>query len=190
MAVVLLIAAAALAVGRPKPADSGVSVLAVSRDLPAGAVLAAADVRLIRLPTAPDGAFVNPRTATGRTLSAGVRRGEVVTDARVVPVTGPDPGPGRVAVPIQLADAATTTLLHPGAHVTVLAVQNGGAPKKLTSDAVVLAVPDAQPNATSSVKIGGASAQGGHLVILATPIKDADALAAATLVGDIAVRFS
>lgn len=188
-AVLLLITAAVLAVGKPKPADPGVSVLAMSRDLPAGAVLAAADLRSIQLTNAPDGAVSIPAAAIGRTLSAGVRRGEVITDARVVPVTGPDPGPGRVAVPIQLADAATTTLLHPGAHVTVLAVQEGGPPKKLTADAIVLAVPDPQPT-SSGGKIGETAVQGGRLVILAAPVRDADALAAATLVGGIAIRFS
>ncbi|MDQ6656671.1 MAG: SAF domain-containing protein [Actinomycetota bacterium] len=189
VAVLLLLAAAVLAVGSPGQAATGFTVLAVSRDLPAGAVLAAADLRVIRLTTVPDGALGRPTAAIGRTLSAGVRRGEIITDARVVPIIGPDPGPGRVAVPIQLADAATTMLLRPGAHVTVLAVQEGGTPKKLSSDAIVLAVPAQQPT-TGGLKSSDTAVQGARLVILAAPIKDADALTAATLVGDIAVRFS
>jgi len=182
--------AAVLAIGRPQPPDPGIAVLAISHDLPAGTVLASQDLRIVRLPTVPDGALVDPATARGRTLSAPVRKGEIVTDARITPPAGPDPGPGRVAVPIRLADQATTTLLQPGAHVTVLVVDDGGAPRRLTTDAVVLAVPGANSNRTAGPAIGAAAGQGERLAIVAVPERDADALAAAALIGEIAVRFS
>jgi len=185
-----LAVAAVLAIGRPQPPDPGVAVLTVSHDLPAGTVLASGDLRIVRLPIVPDGALVDPAAARGRTLSAPVRKGEVVTDARITPSTGPDPGPGRVAVPIRLADQATTTLLQPGAHVTVLVVDEGGAPRRLTSDAVVLAVPGAAANRAAGPAIGAVAGQGERLAIVAVPERDADALAAATLIGEIAVRFS
>ncbi len=187
LAVALLVAAAVLAIGRPPPADPGVTVLAVSRDMPAGTLLGSADVHPVRLPLAPDGAVLDPAAVRGRSLSAAVRKGEVVTDARIVAATGPDPGPGRVAVPIRLADPATTTLLQPGAHVAVLVVDDGGAPRRLTSDAVVLAVPGVQK---TSAGPGAGVGQGERLAIVAVPERDADALAAAALVGDIAVRFT
>lgn len=187
LAVALLVAAAVLAIDRPPPADPGVTVLAVSRDLPAGALLGSGDVHPVRLPMAPDGAVLDPAAVRGRSLSAAVRKGEVVTDARIVAASGPDPGPGRVAVPIRLADPATTTLLQPGAHVAVLVVDDGGAPRRLTSDAVVLAVPGLQK---TSAGPGAGGGQGERLAIVAVPERDADALAAAALVGEIAVRFT
>ncbi len=161
-------------------------VVAVTRDLPAGSVLGSPDLHTVRLSSAPDGAVLDPAAVRGRSLSAAVRKGEVVTDARVVAASGPDPGPGRVAVPIRLADPATATLLQPGAHVAVLVVDDGGTPRRLTSDAVVLAVPVAQKTAG----IGAGGGQGERLAIVAVPERDADALAAAALVGEIAVRFT
>lgn len=161
-------------------------VVAVRRDLPAGTVLAKEDLVLARTLTAPAGAYVDPVAAQGMSLSAAVRQGEIVTDARVVQAGGPDPGPGRVAVPIRVSDAATADLLAPGTHLTVLRIDESGATSRVAADAVVLATPATAP-AGSGV---GAPASTGRLIVLAVPAREADPLAAASAMGDIAVRFA
>src|SRR5262249_58222812 len=86
----------------------GVGVLGAARDLTGGVVLTAGDVRTVRLPAevVPAGALAEDGSAVGRMLAGSVRRGEPLTDARVV---GPGltmlaGGPGSVAAPIRLAD--------------------------------------------------------------------------------------
>lgn len=190
LAVVLVLSAAALAVARTSDEQPGVPMLAVSHDLPVGVALTAADLQLVRLPAAPAGALTDRAATEGRILSGSMRRGEVLTDARVVPADGPDPGPNRVAVPIRLADPATSALLRPGVHVAVVVVDDGGSPRRVTGDAIVLAVPGAAAGSESGHHIGGPAGGSGQLAILAVPEPDADALAAAALAGTIAVRFT
>lgn len=186
MAVALLAAAGTLALAGPRPVEPGVPVVTVRRDLPAGTVLATDDLVIARTLTAPAGAYLDPAAAQGMSLSAAVRQGEIVTDARVVAESGPDPGPGRVAVPIRVTDTATADLLVPGTHLTVLRIDESGATSRVATDAVVLATPALAP-AGSGV---GAPASTGRLVVLAVPAREADPLAAASALGDIAVRFA
>src|SRR4029079_6819158 len=77
-------AAFGLQVLAPPPA-AGVPVLVAARDVPAGAVLADADLRRVQRPgrTVPAGALVSFGQVTGATVSSAVRRGEVLTDARL-----------------------------------------------------------------------------------------------------------
>ena len=130
LAVVLLLAAVGLAL-RPEPptaavapAATGVPVVVAGRDLPAGAVLARPDLRTASLPTAvvPAGSPREPASLLGRTVAGPVRRGEVLTDARVVgPGLTAGLGPGEVAVvPVRLADARAAALVRAGDRVDVL----------------------------------------------------------------------
>jgi len=129
----LLLAALVWLQGRrhPDAAGSRVTVLAAAHDLGAGAVLGQADVRLVRLDPAavPDGALRSSRPALGRTVAGAVRRGEPITDVRLV-------GPGltaglsrsdSVAVPVRLADGETAAVLRPGDLVDLLATPADGA---------------------------------------------------------------
>ena len=179
VAVALLIAAGALAIlGRPGPAP-GLYAVAVVRDLPAGATLHQTDLDSVTLPSIPDGALRDPPQAVGHLLSAPVRKGEVLTDVRLVSAGGPDPGAGRVAVPIRPADAGTVDLLSPGVHVAVLSVAEDGRATMLAADAVVLAIPP--PSKSDTAK---------PLVVVAVPIGVADRVTAAALTGAIAMRFT
>jgi Flp pilus assembly protein CpaB len=168
--------AAALNVLAPRPA-AGMPVLTAAHDLSAGTSLMAADLRLVRLPVAvaPSGALTGTAQAVGRLLAAPLRRGEPVTDVRLA---GADllaaTAPGLVAVPVRVADAASTSLVSAGDHVDVVAA--GSAPgasstaRVVAVEAEVLAVPTA-------VQDGG----DGALIVLATTPQVAAVLAAAAV---------
>jgi Flp pilus assembly protein CpaB len=87
-------------------------------------VLAAADLRTVPMPVAvvPAGAAHRPATLVGRLAAGAIRRGETVTDARVVgPGLTAGLGPGEsAAVPVRLADPESAALVRAGDRVDVL----------------------------------------------------------------------
>jgi len=192
-AVALLIAAAALASISSPSATEGTAVLAAARDLPAGARLAEADVAVVAVRPPPDGLLDarHPDDLVGVSLSGPMRRGEIFTDARVVGSRGPDPGPGRAAVPVPLADGTVAALLEPGRHIVLVGVPGAdgwshpddaaAAVRVLASDAVVLSVGE------PSGGLGGGDRH--RIVVVSVPAGDADAVTAAATAGAITVRF-
>ncbi|MEU8308522.1 Flp pilus assembly protein CpaB [Actinomadura sp. NPDC048955] len=167
---------------RPGPPPS-VRVLAAARDLPAGTPLSPSDLRGLDLPPSavPSGTL---RTGgAGRVLAGPMRRGEPLTDARVVGaglLRGY--GPGTVATPVRLADAGAARLVHPGDRVDVLTVPeadpaNGppgarprwDAARVVVSEVPVIAIPAPDEN----------DPRDGALVVLATDRPQAMALAGA-----------
>jgi len=177
----LLITAGVLALSDRPGQQPGVHVLAVVRDLGSGSTLRSSDVTALAVAQAPDGALRITSEAVGRLLSAPVRKGEVLTDVRVrlVSGAGPDPGPGRVAVPIRPADPGTVELLTPGVHVAVLAVPESGSATVLAADAVVLSIPPPSKSDPSR-----------RLVVLAVPTPAADRITATAATGTLALRFT
>ncbi len=132
-AVAAAVTVAVPAVTRPAPPTEQVVVAA--RDLPAGRVLTSDD--LVRAGwsrgSRPQGSISE---AAGRTLASPLRRGEPVTDARLVGrglLTGQPAG--IVAVSIRLADPATAGMLHPGDRVDVLAAASAAGLTGLDSSA-------------------------------------------------------
>ena len=180
------LAAAAVATALPVLAPSpptAVAVLAAARDLGAGTALTAGDVAPVRLPTGvvPDGALSVGQPVAGRLLAGAVRRGEPLTDVRLV-----GPGllaalgtPGLVAVPVRLAEPATSNLLRPGDRVDVLAAGTG-------PDAPLSAVVVAADSAVLAVPPRGADAEGA-LVVLATSPSTAARLGAAAVSSRLSV---
>jgi pilus assembly protein CpaB len=166
---------------RPAPAEHAaqppvdVDVVVAATDLAAGAVLTAADLGLVALPSpaAPDGAVADVGQLTGEVLAGPLRRGEPVTDVRVVgPGLWSQVPPGEVAAPVRLADLAVAALLRPGDRVDVLATPaDAGAAEVVAAGALVLsAVPAEVP--------GGASAGAdGGLLVLAVSAETAARLA-------------
>jgi pilus assembly protein CpaB len=130
LAVALLLAAVVVALrpdgpaGTLVPAPVGVPVVVTARDLPAGVVLTRSDLRVASLPAAavPAGAARDLPPLLGRTVAGPVRRGETVTDARLVgPGLTTGLGPQEsAAVPVRLADAEAAALVRPGDRVDVL----------------------------------------------------------------------
>lgn len=170
LAAAAAVLAGLLAVAPPEPATR--VLLVAARDLPAGARLGAGDLRPTRVPVdvAPAGAL---SAADGEVLAAPVRRGEPVTDARIV-------GPGLLprgsvadeeAVPIRLSDAAQAALLEPGDQVDLLATDPAsGHTERVAEQVSVLAVPPLPTEGSGAA--GAASAGGslgGRLVVVALP---------------------
>lgn len=174
----LVLAAGVIALSPPDVAN-GEPVLVATRDLSIGMRLQAQDVQVTQLAQVPDGALRDPADVLGRELAGRMRNGEIVTDVRLADPVGPDPGPGRVAVPIRPADPAIVGLLGPGMHVAVIAVADDGSAAPLAQDAVVLVVPPVPERGSAD-----------RPIVLSVPAESADRLVAAALVGTIAFRFT
>ncbi|GAA0385506.1 hypothetical protein Acor_80740 [Acrocarpospora corrugata] len=117
------VACALLAVSGSK----GVDVLAAARDLPGGR-LSAGDVVVLRLPSTalPDGVLRPGVSVAGRVLTGPIRRGEPMTDVRLLGrglLAGQSPG--VVATPVRIADADAAQLVSPGDVIDVLAATSG-----------------------------------------------------------------
>ncbi len=149
-AALLAVAALFLAL-RPSPspatarpsADTPVAVAAL--DLPAGTVLSATDVAVVRLPpgVVPRGVVPDAGSLVGRALAGAVRAGEPLTDARLVGpgLTALLPA-GLVAAPVRLADLAVAGLVRAGDRVNVLAaLPEAERAEAVAADALVLSAP-------------------------------------------------
>jgi len=156
-----------------------VPVLTAARDLDAGAVLAPDDLVAAALPAAlaPSGALAEVETAAGRVVAGPVRRGEALTDVRLL---GPGllPQGGQVAVPVRLAEPATGALVQAGDVVDVLSAdpEGGELARVVASGLLVLSVPDLSDAAGE-----------GALVVLAASRSTAARLAAAAVTGRLSV---
>ncbi|HEU4676031.1 MAG TPA: Flp pilus assembly protein CpaB [Motilibacteraceae bacterium] len=208
VAALLLAAAAAVAVGALAPAPPPTRpVVVAARDLPAGHRLTADDlaVRHLPPPARPAGAVPAVPAALGRTVAAAVRRGEPLTDARLVgPGLLSGAPAGQVAAPVRVADAAEAALVSPGDVVDVLAVTTGQvrtfadpaatdvgeaaapsvAPAAATVAAGVLVLATASTDDASGAGLDGL---GGALVVVATDGPTARALAAAAAVARLSL---
>jgi pilus assembly protein CpaB len=169
----------ALSALRP-PAIATVGIWAAARDLTGGAALARADVRVERLPATdvPAGALNATHPIAGRMLAAPVRRGEPLTDVRLLSTAlltalGTS---GLVAVPVRVADGpATSALVQPGDRVDVVAAADPQDAGAVTTTTVarglrVLAVPGRSADASGDT---------GGLLVVAARDAQADALAQA-----------
>lgn len=142
-----LAALSALSALRPSPPPT-TAVAVAARDLPSGTRLAADDVGTARLPpgTVPDGSFAPGEVPFGRLVAAPVRRGEPLTDARVVgPGLADGLSGGQVLASVDVA-SATALLVRPGDVVDVVAghatgTGSSGSADVVASGATVVAVP-------------------------------------------------
>lgn len=185
------LAAAAVATGLSAVApatEQGVPVLTAARDLASGATLTAEDVVAASLPLAlvPTGALVEPAAVVGRLVAGPVRRGEPLTDVRLLGAGLLGPGSASssprdarlVAVPVRVAEAATAALVQAGDRVDVLsaAPEGGSAAAVVASALPVLAVP----------VLGDVTGEGA-LLVLAADRSTAARLAAAAVTGRLSV---
>src|SRR5699024_6265913 len=134
----------------------------------------------------PAGAQRDPAALRGQVVSGPVRRGEILTDVRLVGDHGPSPGPGRSAVPVRPHDPDTVALLTTGMRVSVIGVAADGTAHTLTDDALVLSIPPSDPD----TGVGAGRADHGRLVVLSVPDAAADSVATMAITGAIGLRFA
>jgi Flp pilus assembly protein CpaB len=185
-ALVILAAVAAL---RSDPDGDRTEIVVAARDLAPGIELTADDVRLENrtATTVPDGSASDVGAVVGATLAGPARRGEVITDVRLL---GPRlaesaAGPDARIVPLHLADTALLDLIRPGDVVDVLAAATSdtGAdarPQVVATDAVVVLV---------SEKPKAAGAGGDRVVLVAVRPHAANEVAGVALVQTVTFTF-
>jgi len=176
----------------PPPADTAAAVVAAT-DLPAGTVLSSADLALAEFPAPvlPAGTSAQGSTLTGQVLAAPVRRGEVLTDVRVVgPGLWSQVPPGQVATPVRLADLAVATLLRAGDRVDVLAsAAEADAAEVVAEGALVLSAPPGTASADGAAERSAAAPEAAGLLVLAVPPEIARVLAGAAARGTLTVTL-
>lgn len=182
----VLVVLAAVAALRPDPDDQRVDVVVAAHDLAPGRKLSAADVDLeSRSATMiPEGTHADLSAVVGATLAGPARRGEALTDVRLL---GPRlaesaAGPDARIVPLRLEDPALLDLVRPGDVVDVLTAgaETTAKPSVIATNAVVVVV---------SEKPTGAGSGGERAVLVALPARAANEVAAATLVSAVTLTF-
>jgi Flp pilus assembly protein CpaB len=174
-----LVVLAGVAALRPNPDGDRADVVVAARDLSPGAPLTAEDVRLEKrlATTIPDGSQADIGVVVGSTLTGPARRGEVLTDVRLLGrrLAESTAGPDARIVPLRPADSALTDLVRPGDVVDVVASSETDAaphPRVVATDAVVVLV---------SAKQKAQAATNDRVVLVALPAAAANALAGAAL---------
>ncbi len=190
----LLLALAALVLAVRPPEDTAVAgvrdteaVVVAAGDLAAGTVLSGRALAQVDVPAAavPDGVARSPDELTGRVLAGHLRRGEPVTDVRLVgPGLTAMLAPGEVAAPLRLPDLGVAGLVAAGDRVDVLVTApDAGAAEVVAAGALVLA-----PSATTADDVpGGNLAEG--LLLLAVDEATSARLAAASTSGTLGVAL-
>ena len=182
----LLVVLAGVAALRPDARDVQREVAIAARDLSPGTPLTADDVRMENrsAATLPDGAHTD-LAIIGSTLAGPARRGEVLTDARVLGprLAGLSAGRDARVVPLHLADAAVLDLIRTGDVVDILGAPSADAnarPRVIATNAVVVLV-------SATAKTIGSSND--RVVLVALPVLAAHALAGATLVQTVTLTI-
>jgi Flp pilus assembly protein CpaB len=163
-------------------------ILTAAHDLAAGSTLGADDVRVVGFASSvvPSGALRAGDNAVGLVLASAMRRGEPLTDVRVIgpALLGSLARSGLVAAPVRIADPGAARLLQPGAVVDVLASsdrETSGAAPIVASAVRVVMVPVPDGN------VGGLD--DGALVVLATTPATAAVLARAAVSSRLSVTI-
>ena len=172
-----LCVAAAVATGvhaTTAPPPPTTTVLAAARDLPAGSAVGSDDVVPVEFApdSVPAGAVSDP---VGHTLAAPLRRGEPVTDVRLVGGDLAAAHPELTTLPVRFPDAGLAGLLAPGDRIDLVATdpQRGGA-RVVAGDVLVLAAP-----ARASEDSAGATP--GVVVVLGVPSTSVTAVSEASV---------
>ncbi|MDP4507593.1 Flp pilus assembly protein CpaB [Nonomuraea turcica] len=148
---------------RPSPPTT---VLVATRDLLPGP-LTPSDLHPVPINHVPDGAVRTTTAAAGRYLTSPMRRGEPLTDARLL--DSYRLSPGMVATPVRISDPEAAKLLSPGSRINVLAAREDTHPARtIAEDVRVITAADRQEDESH-----------GALVVLATTPTQAAELAAA-----------
>jgi Flp pilus assembly protein CpaB len=174
-----LVVLAGVAALRPNPDGERAQVVVAARDLSPGAALTADDLRLEKrlTPTIPDGSQSDIDTIVGSTLAGPTRRGEVLTDVRLLGrrLAESAAGPDARLVPVHPVDIALADLVRPGDLVDIVAASetnSAAAARVVATDAIVVLV-------TAKQKAQAATSE--RVVLVALPAASANAVAGAAL---------
>ncbi|MFV8319820.1 SAF domain-containing protein [Mycobacterium sp. 23] len=178
-----LVVLAGIAALRSDPEADRVDVVVAARDLGSGTALTDADVRVEKrsATTVPEGSMTDSGRVLGATLAGPARRGEVLTDVRLLGsrLAESTAGPGARIVPLHLADGALIDLVRVGDVVDVLAAPAGevqqpgpALSKVIATDAVVVLV---------SAKEKLRSGESDRVVLVALPARVANTVAGSAL---------
>lgn len=180
-----LVVLAAVAALRSDPHGDQTDIVVAARDLAPGVELTVTDIRLEKRSTAtvPDGSRATVDEVVGQTLAGPARRGEALTDVRLL---GPRlaqsaAGPDARIVPLHLADTALLDLVRAGDVVDVLAAADDDVdPRVVATDAIVVLV---------SEKPKGPGSGSDRVVLVALPAHAANDVAGATLMQAVTLTF-
>ncbi|RAU97000.1 SAF domain-containing protein [Mycolicibacter senuensis] len=170
-----LVVLAGVATIRSDPQSDRVDVVVASRDIAPGTPLTPEDVSLESRSarTVPDGVATDISSVLHTTLAGPARRGELLTDVRLLGSRLTEAVAGRDAriVGVHPADTALTDLVRTGDVVDIVATDDAsdppGAPKVLATGGIVVLVSDKQNHddrvvlvalpATAAVAVAGAT---------------------------------
>lgn len=180
-----LVVLAGVAAVRSDPHGDQSDIVVAAHDLSPGIELTTTDIKVERrlAATIPEGAATTVDKVVGSTLAGPARRGEVLTDVRLL---GPrlaqlSAGPDARIVPLHLSDTALFDLVRPGDVVDVLAAADDDiGPRVVATDAVVVLV---------SEKHKGAGVNNDRVVLVALPAHAANDVAGATLMQAVTLTF-
>jgi Flp pilus assembly protein CpaB len=172
---------------RSNPDGGLAEVIVVAHDLSPGVALAEDDVRLEKraATTLPDGSQADINAVVGSTLAGPARRGEVITDVRLLGSRLAESAAGKDAriVPLHPADSALVDLVRPGDVVDVLGASDtepvadsNARPRVVATGAIVVLV---------SARQKAPATGNDRVVLVALPASAANAVAAAALVQTI-----
>ncbi len=189
IAAAALVVLAAVAAFRSDPDGDRTDAVVAARDLSPGVLLTADDVRVEKrsAATVPDGVRSGVDDVVGATLAGPARRGEVLTDVRLLGprLAASAAGPDARIVPLHLADSALLEMLRAGDVVDVLAAGSPDSsadpsPHVVASDAVVVLV---------SPKPAQRGPGNERIVLVALPAATAHEVAGVALVETVTLTF-
>ncbi len=180
LAAAALVVLAGITALRSNPGGDRADVVVAARDLGPGVLLTVDDIRLEKRLAAmvPDGSQGELDVVLGATLAGPVRRGEVLTDVRLLGsrLAESTAGPDARIVPLHPVDSALIDLVRPGDVVDVLAAPDTGSearPRVVATNAIVVSVSAKQKNGPTG---------NDRVVLVALPAGAANAVAGAALV--------
>lgn len=180
-----LVVLAAVAAIRSDPAGDRVDVVVAARDLKPGSALTVDDIHVEKrvAATVPDGAQTDPEAVIRSTLAGPARRGEILTDVRLVGTRLADAaaGPHARMVAVHPADPAVVDLVRAGDVVDILTASDAEPrPHLVAGDAVVVLV---------SAKDAARGPDTERVVLVALPPAAATAVAGAALVQTVTLTL-
>ncbi|WP_343601170.1 SAF domain-containing protein [Mycobacterium sp.] len=142
-----LVVLAGVAAVRSNPSGDTADVVVAAHDLHPGTALSPDDVRLEKrlAATIPDGSRTDVLAVVGSTVAGPARRGEILTDVRLLGrrLAESAAGPDARIVPLHPSDGALVDLVRPGDVVDVVAASDTDAQPRtrvVATDAVVVLV--------------------------------------------------